>query len=440
MATSISTDTSQEVGVSRDTKWVIALFFVVLFIPGAAYIGIKMTPYRLYLMAMAIPMLQRALKDPTLRISAVDVLMLAALAWQAFAILVRNGTEQLVFAFAQLGEFYLAYLLGRVYIRSAADFRFFFRCFLLALVVYLPFALAELAHKRILRDLWGLVLTQPGLPGAARVRFGLARVMGPFETFLVFGAYCAVGFSIVLYTFADRFPRNVIYAGFVAFMAATAISTSSLLTMFVQSTMIAYAILFKWLKHKWIFALILAMVPLFFARTIIEFVITEVTYSQYTGESRTLHFVYGIREIIRHPIFGVGMGGWDNPYWLSEKTDNYWLGLALGRGAISFLLVVLTFGTHFLKITMADGLSDNERLIRTGYLISMTSVMVSFFYNSFFNASFVFFMMYISGAAWIYDRSPPHQNLRLQAAAVRERRLNARRGTRPVRAQYSRPR
>ena len=39
------------------------------------------------------------------------------------------------------------YLIGRVMIRSAADYRRFFTCFFWALVIFLPFALYRAAHQ-----------------------------------------------------------------------------------------------------------------------------------------------------------------------------------------------------------------------------------------------------------------------------------------------------
>jgi hypothetical protein len=66
-------------------------------------------------------------------------------------------------------------MLGRTLIRSAAHYRFFFKCFLVTLLAFLPFALAELvSFLRVLRDLFPSVFVQPPAERIGpQVRFGL---------------------------------------------------------------------------------------------------------------------------------------------------------------------------------------------------------------------------------------------------------------------------
>ena len=408
MTISPSAEAPPEAVPSRFTKWAIGLFFVMLFIPGSFNLGIRMTPYRLYLMIMAVPMFLRIVRDPTFRITAVDVLLFVSLSWQSATILLNHGTAYVVFAGASLGEYFLGYLLGRVYIRSAADFRYFFRCFLITLVAFLPFALVEVfTHKRLLRSLAAHLLEQPPVPRAARERFGLLRAQLSFETFLVYGAFCAVGFANVFYSYWNRFPRNVVYAGFVGFMTALAISTSSLMTVFIQAVMIAYDLLFRWFRYKWVLFVILALFPLLFIRIILDFVLSEVMFSSVSGQSRALHYEYALKEILRHPLLGVGMNRWASPYWLSQVTDSFWLSLPLRAGIPATLLVIGFFAVHFWRVAAAAALDRDEAMLRTGYLISFASVMIAFSYNTFFAVSQVFFMMYCAAGAWFYAERRP---------------------------------
>ncbi|PJN92983.1 hypothetical protein CNY89_24795, partial [Amaricoccus sp. HAR-UPW-R2A-40] len=61
--------------------------------------------------------------------------------------------------------------------------------------------------------------------------------------------------------YSDRFPLNYLFAAFIAFMTALAISTSSLLTMAIQIFLMLYAFVFRRLTYKWpifLFAMLIA--------------------------------------------------------------------------------------------------------------------------------------------------------------------------------------
>ena len=195
----IDQDPSAETETSRTVKWLIAIFFVTVFIPGSLNVGVRMTPYRLFLIVMAIPMLLRFRADPQMRVTLVDLLMFCATAWRAIALLVNHHTAELVNAGSTFMELFFGYLFGRVYLRSAADFRFFFRCFLATLVAFMPFALVELVlRKELLRTLFGLVLEQPATNIRTQdFRFGLMRVQLSFDHAVLFGTFCAMGFANV---------------------------------------------------------------------------------------------------------------------------------------------------------------------------------------------------------------------------------------------------
>jgi hypothetical protein len=164
----------------RFARWVVALFFVAAFFPGEFNVGVNLPPYRLLLIVLVVPMLLRFRNDPTLRINAVDVFVFLAIFWRSLAIVVNHQLDQALNAISSFVDLFFAYMLGRVFVRNAEDHRFFFRCFLLLLLAFLPFALVEnLFRQRLLRDLAGIVLNQSG--GIAdfgnAVRFGLLRAM-----------------------------------------------------------------------------------------------------------------------------------------------------------------------------------------------------------------------------------------------------------------------
>lgn len=404
-------ETPAETATSAQTKWVISLFFVSLFIPGAFEVGFRLDSYRIFLIGALFPTLWRILKDPTLRLTGVDVLVFLGVAWRTLSVLVNNGAEGAVFAAGLMVDLMLGYAIGRAFIRKASDFRFFFRCFLLLLVAFLPFAVLELVTlERVLLDAFSGVLDVPPGVRTAAVRFGFLRTQLSFETFLVYGAFCVMGFSNVFYVYSDKFPLNYLYAAFIAFMTALAISTSSLLTMASQICLMLYAFVFRRLPYKWPMLLFLMAFAagLYFlldSFNVVDYVTRKVMFSQDSGHSRSIHFKYGFQEGIRNPFFGVGLNDWKRPYWTSSAPDSFWLALFLQNGFPALILAILGYLAHCLMIGLAKTRSVYEDRLRTGYVISFASAMLLFFFAVFYNASGVFFMMFMGAGAWFYNRS-----------------------------------
>lgn len=428
--------------VRASTKWAIALFFVVIVIPGSFYMGVRMTPYRLYLIVMAIPAVLRFRSDPTIRINAMDVLMTLAILWCLVALLVVHKGSQVVFAAATFVELFCGYMLGRAFIRNAADFRFMVGVFIATVAVLLPFAALEaVTHQRVLGQLAGKLLIQPEESTAAVVRFGLMRARVSFAHPTIFGAFCSLVFALVIYVYG--FPRNVIFAAVAAAAAALAISSSSLITIALQSALIVYERIVRHLRSKWILLAALTAVAWFgfqwiFSQTIIDYVLSEVMFSADSGRARVLHYEYGMREILANPLFGVGLNTWGSPYWLSQALDSFWLSTALRYGIPAFLLQVAAFAVHFVRVMAARPQGDVAARMQAGYLIAFFSAIVMLFSVSFYQASLIFFMMFCGAGVWLYDpqRPAPEAAPRHPRGAAAEEAVRARRAA----AAASRPR
>lgn len=424
MATTLidATRTIPESGVSRTTKWVIALFFVVLFIPGSINIGIRLDLYRIYLLVMAVPMALRILDDRTFRLHAVDVLVFLAVFWRALSLVANHQMEEVVNAGSVFVELFLGYMLGRVYIRSAADYRYFFTCFLLTLVAFLPFALLEaVLRKRFLSRLAGLILTQPPEEFGDQIRFGLMRVQVAFEHALLFGAFCAIGFANLFYIFANRFPRNLIYSGFAGFMTMLALSSSSMLTIALQIGLIAYEKVFRPIGSKWL-VLAVTLIPGWFVfqmiagMNFIDFVASRLVINPYVGEGRKEIFYYGMLEAYRHPVFGIGKDDWARPFWRVHPTaDNFWVASAMRYGFPHVIFLLLAFVVQLLRTSLAGGLDAFEGACRRGYGIALFSLVLMLGTFGLWGVANTFVMLYLASGTWIYDKAAPAPRRRAAA-------------------------
>ena len=126
-----------------------------------------MTPDRMLMLILFVPLLIRLLTGKLGGIGAVDVLILLYGAWIFLSLMVWHGGSYLQFAGMTVVEMVGGYLFGRAMIRSEADYRAFFRQFYHALLILLPFAFIELfTDRQLINDLVGKVFGT--FPNASR--------------------------------------------------------------------------------------------------------------------------------------------------------------------------------------------------------------------------------------------------------------------------------
>lgn len=414
---------------SRYAKWAIAIFFVTLFIPGSFYVGIRMTPYRLYLIAMAIPMILRFRADPTLRVTSVDVLMFLAILWRSLSILVNHQASEIANAGSSFLEVFFGYMLGRVFIRTAADYRFFFKCFLLTLVAFLPFAFLELTtRQRVLKQIWGLVLVNPPTSMADQIRYGLMRVAVSFDHAIQFGYFCAIGFVNMYYVFYNDFLKKYALMGFTAAMGLMSLSSGPFLVLFLQACMIGYDRIFQFLRFKWILlgALIVASwfsFQLIFGVTVPEYIANELVYNEHGGNARLEQVQFGLREVYRSPIFGIGLETYAHPFWRSPSIDNFYLFLGIRSGVPAVLLFLAAIVMLFLKAGFATYRTEEKALYRNGYLIGLFCLLLALYVTYIWGIGNVFFMLYVGAGAWFFNGADARTAPRRLAPAVPARRI-----------------
>ena len=51
--------------------------------------------------------------------------------------------------------------------------------------------------------------------------------------------------------------------------------------------------------------------------------IDNLAFDAKTGWGRTEIFQYGAAEVLRHPIFGIGLNDWVRPWWRKPSVDNF---------------------------------------------------------------------------------------------------------------------
>ena len=197
----------------------LALFLLVLLLPLRFSLGgLALTPIRVLLLLAAVPLLVRWLSGAAGRVTAGDVLIGLHCLWVALALVVLHGTERIPYAGITVIEIFASYLLGRLLIRNAADYRLFFRYFLIALLLLAPFVAVEMATGKLVLSqvLDKLADTHPKLQtDADQMRMGFYRAQGVLEHPILWGVFCSMGIANVFYIHRQRLFRSAVLTGFV---------------------------------------------------------------------------------------------------------------------------------------------------------------------------------------------------------------------------------
>ncbi|HLS19146.1 MAG TPA: hypothetical protein VK090_04990, partial [Paracoccaceae bacterium] len=181
--------------VERGSPWIVSLFLLSL-LPSIQFRvgGLMLMPYRVVLLVMFFPLLIRLISGKAGRMIAVDWLMIGATLWMPLAMMTNHPFGILVEPIGSFTlEFFGAYLIGRVCIRSAEDFRVMVKVLFLILLFLLPFVIVESVTKTsILRMLIGKnPYTTIGL------RFNLRRAQAVFDHPILYGVFASSGLGMV---------------------------------------------------------------------------------------------------------------------------------------------------------------------------------------------------------------------------------------------------
>jgi hypothetical protein len=397
----------------------VALFFLGMMLPTSVGItagGLRLSAFRVVLIVMFLPMLVQLLSGRRVQANVFDALVLGHCMLALMSLIAWGGLQQGIESGGiYIVEFAGAWLMGRVYIRSHADFRAFARAFVLTVVGMLAFTLPEaLTSVHILHD--GLAAISGGAPAPfIEPRMGLERTFGPFDHPILYGVFSAAAFSMAWFVVAERRLTNfrgmaqVLGVGLATFLSA---SGGPYVVLMMQGFVAVWERLFRGIRGRWLmlmglFALVYLAIDLFSNRTPFHVFVTYFTFSTQSAYNRILLFDYGTAEVMRHPFLGIGLGDWTRPVWMSDSMDNFWLLIAMRYGLPAWaMLVGLVLG---LVVTAArrQGLPEDWRRARHAWGFTLFGIAVAAATVHLWNALFVLFLFLIGAGAWLTDAPLP---------------------------------
>ena len=354
----------------------LAAFLVALILPVYFDIGtLRLSPFRLLLLIMFVPMLLTVLSGKVGRVRAIDICFILLGVWIAIAMTVNHGSTQIAFTGITVVELVGGYLVGRCFIRNSTDYRLFFRYFFYCLVFMLPFVILEqITQKPLLNQLLGAVLrTHADYSGERRL--GLNRVQGFFEHPILYGMFCSLGIAN-FYFLTASLTKRLAMTGFATFMTAMAVSTAPLLSIVLQFGLIAWD---KITKGKWLLLTGLAaaayvVIDLLSNRSPFHVLVTYGTLKQGSAYNRILIWEYGTQNVAKHPFFGLGLADWERPFWMVASVDNFWLLTAMRYGLPGFGLMAVGLATMIWAITWRKDLRADDATCRIAYMVALTGL------------------------------------------------------------------
>ena len=186
------------------------------------------------------------------------------------------------------------------------------------------------------------------------------------------------------------------------------LSSGALVAIMVQLMLIGWDFLTKTVNKRWnilalIFLALYVGLDVLSNRSPAQIFISFATFSSSTGFNRLLIWEYGSAEVIRHPIFGLGLKDWIRAPWMAASTDNYWLLVAMRFGLPGFILMAAAFFMAMRGVAKMD-FSDRPELqaCQKGYLITLIGVFIAMGTVHMWGGTYLFVVFFLASGIWMF--------------------------------------
>lgn len=394
-----------DISVPKGQVWAAHLFLLSLLVPFHLPVGSwLLMPHRILILVLFVPffvtlfILRRA--GPVL---AIDLLLLGASLWVGVSLFVNHPFAAAIEPFGiHFIEFFGAYLIARVAIRSAADFERMITLFFWLVMLLLPFAAAESILKRpILLEILPNISVYPVDAGE---RLGLRRAQTIFAHPILFGVFVSTGLGLFWYVLRPRWIR-FLAAPAVALATLFSLSTGALISIVMQSTFIGWELTMKTLRKRWTLFAGLAVLGYFAVdvlsnRTPFHVLVEYATFSTGSAYNRILIWQHGTDNVWANPFFGLGLKDWVRPTWMSSSVDNFWLLMAMRYGLPAIAMILLAVGLIFSRVSRASMSDPRDQLCRAAYLVTIGGLSIAGGTVHYWHAMMAFALFIFGSGIW----------------------------------------
>lgn len=374
---------------------------------GGSVSGLHLNPYRLFLMLVLIPLLIKLFSGKVGAFNKIDFFVILHCLWVFISLSVNHDIPFAI----ETGGIYIveclgAYLIGRCVVTTVHSYKIVLKTLFISLLFIMFFVLIEtFIGINFIREVSSSIFGG-SFNNVMEKRLGLVRAYGSFNHPILLGVFSAGVFSMLymygLSTYQSKLKR--ILPGFVAtIVTLTSISSGAFAPLFIQYFMLGWQKLAKKVRIKspWtlFWSLLVAfyiLIDIFSNRSPVKVFLTYMTFSAHTAYNRLNIWEYGSDEVVRHPIFGIGLEDWIRPDWMhSGSMDNFWLVNAVRYGVPAFLFLLVAVIYVLYSIRKVSAPSEEYFLLRQGYMYSIIAIVIAATTVHLWNQIFVYFMFLV---------------------------------------------
>ena len=381
------------------------IFLISLIVPILLRAGpIVLFPHRLVLLLLFIPCLIRLLSGRAGPIILADYLMLGSAIWACLAYIVNHG---LVEKFEAIGihmiEFFGAYLLARVAIRSSEDFRKFAVWLFWIMFALLPFAAIEAISKRaILLEMIPHSISIVHAP----YRLGMRRAQVLFTHPIHYGIFASMGMALFWYCLRPAWTRIVSIPTVVA-STVFSLSSGALICVVLQTIVIFWEVVTRSIKHRWrifavLFAIFYVVVEAGSNSSFFEVVVRYASFSTDSAYNRILIWQYGTQNVAENPFFGIADHEWKRAAWMSTSADNFWLLITMQFGLPCFIMFAWAVLYNMFKAGRAKLSDPMDQAARVAYLTVCVGIIIGGGTVHYWTAMMALVLFMFGAGAWSF--------------------------------------
>lgn len=324
--------------------------------------GLRFTPGRLAVVLLLIPALVALFKSGRKR-QLCDLFVFATAAWMVFASVTVAGAGALSSSGGDALDFLGGYLIARGLIVGPVALDAFIRVLKAFAIIAVIFAMADHATGRLfIQDTIAAIL-HTSSPPQAGIRHNMIRAASTFDHEILFGVFCALTATILLYRERGMVAR-IVGVGICIFGCLLSLSSVSLMISGIAISVYTYDRLLSRYTWRWpAFWLLLGGLTAVFAGAAnnpLGWIVSHLTLDPETGYFRMMIWEVAMIYIGQSPIFGYAYGEFGNNI-VDGSVDSIWLLETLRFGVPMLVLFFLANATVFLpKRKQSDGTGSAE--------------------------------------------------------------------------------
>lgn len=287
-----------------------------------------------------------------------DWLVMFYVFWMTITIAYHHPSQSVTFVGTTSLIILGGYLTARLTIRSADDMFALVRFAAGVVLLMLPFALIEsITTKMFIADfVRSLPVFESYKDADYCCRLGLDRAQVVFTHPIHFGIFASLPFALYVLGLTNHVPlgKRILVGAGIGIATFLSISSGPFLSLNFQGMLVLYT----WATYKhpaqWRNLIIFTVI----SYTILELNTThfglfalasKLAFNSGTAYIRAILFEYGIDQVMRTPIFGLGYKRMPLPVFMTGSVDNFWLLLAVVHGLPAFLALFFAFIWSMIK-------------------------------------------------------------------------------------------